>query len=564
MLVVFEGIDGSGKTTVSTRVAKKLRAEGLTVEHVREEGTFSSAVTQGIREFTRDSRNLELTPEAEVLLYSAREMQLFTEVTKPALESADLVIADRFFYTPELLATHGRGLDPEWVRQVVHAASRGAVADLVILVDADPHLARARRRVAKIERPDDKPSSRKGLAGAGLQHRLAAGYRERAAAEPERWIVVDNGEASLDELIGRVTQVIRTALKSGTKAAIAEAKSAAPARRAAPAIAGPEDARAAFLEWIDRRAASEPGVAAFFLSGLAGEPFDSRRRQLAAKAPAVIAGGLAGMTDAVSWELRKELLAKVPEAVIRSLDENASPEADQMRAANAAKVPGAVASSLRRRGDDAAWKMRIELYPKAPDEVMASLAYDDSLKAWGIRDRWLSERRERLSTDPRAAEVLAKSIAGCESQRGWAAREDCFAMAPVEAIASLRALTGEDAWIWRERWISRAPKTVMGTLAEMDHPKAWVLRQACVLRCKEALDSVMRLDGEEAWSLRETGVGSWPSTAVKSMGPALAETGRGRALLARALQAAPSNVSLWKHAAALSAAQGDTQSKIRA
>jgi len=96
LFIVFEGIDGSGKTTLSSRVAKLLRKEGLSVEHVREEGAFASRVTTGIREFTRDACNLDLTPEAEILLYAAREMQLFHEATKPAIESADLVIADRF------------------------------------------------------------------------------------------------------------------------------------------------------------------------------------------------------------------------------------------------------------------------------------------------------------------------------------------------------------------------------------------------------------------------------------------------------------------------------------
>ena len=52
MFVVFEGIDGSGKTTISNRVAK-VRERGLKVEHLREEGAFASKVTQGIRDFCR-------------------------------------------------------------------------------------------------------------------------------------------------------------------------------------------------------------------------------------------------------------------------------------------------------------------------------------------------------------------------------------------------------------------------------------------------------------------------------------------------------------------------------
>ena len=67
MFIVFEGIDGSGKTTLSNRVAKALRGDGLKVEHVREAGKFASTVTQGIREFGRDARNLRMTAETEPL-----------------------------------------------------------------------------------------------------------------------------------------------------------------------------------------------------------------------------------------------------------------------------------------------------------------------------------------------------------------------------------------------------------------------------------------------------------------------------------------------------------------
>jgi len=52
MWIVFEGIDGSGKTTLSNMVAKRLRAGGVTVEHVREGGKFASRVTQAIRELS--------------------------------------------------------------------------------------------------------------------------------------------------------------------------------------------------------------------------------------------------------------------------------------------------------------------------------------------------------------------------------------------------------------------------------------------------------------------------------------------------------------------------------
>ena len=186
MLIVFEGIDGSGKTTLSNRVASELRSAGLRVRHVREGGQLASPVSEALRGFTRNPAHLALTPTAELLLYAAREAQLLEEVTRPALAEFEVVITDRFFYTAEVLARWGRGLPEHVVRPVLTACSGGLVPDRVFLMDVDPALARARRRISKILTPKTGSPSRKGLAGSGLQVRLRSGYLSLAAASPER------------------------------------------------------------------------------------------------------------------------------------------------------------------------------------------------------------------------------------------------------------------------------------------------------------------------------------------------------------------------------------------
>ncbi|MBS1118391.1 MAG: tmk, partial [Deltaproteobacteria bacterium] len=163
MFVVFEGIDGGGKTTLSNLVAQRLRGSGLAVEHVREGGTFASSVTQAMRELGRDARNLALSPRAELMLYLTREIQLLDEATRPALARADVVIADRFVSTAEVLAVYGRRMPAAEVEPLVTASTGGLIPDLTVLVDVDPRIARARRRVSKIQSADDKPPSRKGL-----------------------------------------------------------------------------------------------------------------------------------------------------------------------------------------------------------------------------------------------------------------------------------------------------------------------------------------------------------------------------------------------------------------
>ena len=217
---------------------------------MREGGTFASTVTQAIRELGRDALNLNLSPRAELMIYLAREVQLVDEATAPALARADVVIADRFFYTAELLAIAGRGLPAAEVAPCVAAAARGLQPDLVVVVDVDPLVARARRRVSKIGTVDVRPPSRKGLAGVGLQYRLREGYRARAARERERWIVVENTEADLATLTDALIAAIGE-LRTGGIAAAQIHLPSTPAR-------GPARASTAAWPRSEVRGASRP------------------------------------------------------------------------------------------------------------------------------------------------------------------------------------------------------------------------------------------------------------------------------------------------------------------
>ena len=214
MFVVFEGIDGSGKTTVSNLAVERLRARGLSVKHLRAEGKFVSSVSEAIRSLARDSRNLELDPRAEFLLYVARDVQLIEEALRAALRTHDVVVADRFLYTAEVLGRYGRGLPASYTTPVLQAAAGGLEPDLVVLIDVDPVLARARRKASKLVTRDSRPPSRKGLSGVGLQHRVRRGYLELAAAVPSRWFVANN-EQVLEETVARVAGLVERAVREG-------------------------------------------------------------------------------------------------------------------------------------------------------------------------------------------------------------------------------------------------------------------------------------------------------------------------------------------------------------
>jgi dTMP kinase len=553
VFVVFEGIDGSGKTTVSNLVAERLRSGGLTVEHLREGGKFSSQVTQSLREFGRDVRNIDLVPQAEFFLYVTRDVQLLEEMTRPALGRADVVIADRFLFSAEVLARFGRGLDEEFVRPVLNAAARGLEPDLVILVDIDPHIARARRRVAKVITSDRRPPSRKGLGGVGMQHRFRAGYREMAARDPKRWLVVDN-DRDLQATVDLVARVMKTAQAQGVPAALDLARREGPTGVAkARSLGTPAEALDHFLSLVERRMEREPNTAAYLLSGLFGPGVDERRRRLVTQSPETIVAGTAGLTDQVSFELRERLLDQHPGRVARSLGSLARfhPQAASLRKRLRAIVPVEVMISLDGADDDEAWSLRDQLFATEGNAVIETLGRIATPRAWQMRDAWLAARGGEAGLEQyENARALAKSLTGLDDDRAWDLRKELRPVAPIAALASIKFTESDRSWKWRERYLDRAPKTVFETLVRVDDPRAWAMRAKKVALVKEAVDSMNELDGDAAWQMREQFADLWPSTVVKTLGR-LAGTARGEALVERTLRAHPENVSLLKHAAAI-------------
>jgi len=546
MWIVFEGIDGCGKTTISTRVAERLRGDGLTVEHMREDAMYSR-VTHAIRELGRDSAHLTLTPRAELLLYLAREVQVFEEAIEPALARADVVICDRCVYTPEVLAVHGRGLAPEDVATLTAGLVAGRTPDLTILIDVDPQIARARRRVAKIVRPSSRRRSRKGLAGAGLQHRLRAGYLERAEREPSRWMVVDNTEAELASVVAHVSAAVRAAVHSGSPA---PPPATARARRAPTAARTRDEVVPRFVAWLDRCAAREPALAAYFLAGLAGDDVDQHRLILAERAPEVMAWGLRGLGDRVSWRLRRLLAERAPGPIARSLAGVADDSAARLRTELAPIVPVEVAASLSGLDSAHAWALRDDLFASAPDAVVASLGHLTAAATWDTRLWWLDAQGGPAELHRASiAAVACQSIAGLDDETAWHWRTLCLDVAPVSALASLAGLVDERAWQWRQQYLHQAPKVIMKTLAGLDDPRAWALRDAVATRCKETLDSMHGLDTPAAWRIRERCADVWPSTVVKSLGRLVA-TDHGRTLLTRQVARHGDDPSLLRHAVA--------------
>lgn len=543
MFIDFEGIDGSGKTTLSNLLAAKLKRLGYRVAHAREGGELQAPAARRIRELTRDSRLLEMSPRTEFFLNLARDAQQLDEVVAPALSRGEVCITDRYLYSQLALSGGGRRLPMDELRPACELASQGLWPDLVILVDVDPDLARLRKRLGKLQskRVSDG-DSRKGLVGAGLAVRVRESFLEMARGDPQRWIILENNDVSLRVLEQRLVDAVVARLEGREQQV--QRIVPAPAR---PGHASPttlENLEERFFHALDTVEQREPALAVWLLSGIPGLAAHQQRLAFAERFPGLTARGMVGLDDAPAMDLR-EVLADL--------------------------APAEVAFSLTGRMDSRAAMLRQRLYAQAPTEVLASLKNDGSAPAWALR--------ERAMRDGRLAEVLA-GLGGQDCEESWVVREAgmqrrMFAevarsltsvpgaradalrevLLPHDRLGVLRSTQGMDTPVargLREALASKALKLVLRSLTGLDTAEAWALRERGAPQTKEALDSVDGMDASRAWKLRVDHLGRWPTTALSSlkglpMGP------HAQALIERVLAEQPDRLPVLRNAYAVAA-----------
>ncbi len=175
MLITVEGLDGAGKTTLITALAARL---GATV--LREPGGVE--LSERIRELVADLK-LHVDPRAEALLYAAARAQLVAEKLRPLLDAGETVLLDRFVDSSLAYQGGGRELGVEAIRALNAFGTGGLAPDRTLLLRIDPH--------AGLARIAGREADRLESAGGEFFARVAQTYDELAAAEPDRFVVID-------------------------------------------------------------------------------------------------------------------------------------------------------------------------------------------------------------------------------------------------------------------------------------------------------------------------------------------------------------------------------------
>jgi dTMP kinase len=205
MFISFEGIEGSGKTTQIQGLHDYLCQKGHDVVLTREPG--GSGIGQQIRAILLHSKNKDLNPLAELLLYMADRAQHLNEIVKPGLASGKMILCDRYFDATIAYQGYARGLDLDLISQLHGLAFADYKPHLTLLLDLPPEtgLGRAWQQIENGQRTDAETRFEEETLA--FHRRVREGYLALARLEPRRFKIID-ASGSQDQVANEIIAVL--------------------------------------------------------------------------------------------------------------------------------------------------------------------------------------------------------------------------------------------------------------------------------------------------------------------------------------------------------------------
>ena len=190
--IVFDGPDGSGKSTQLVRFIAAAQSAGLTVCEVREPG--GTHIGEEIRKVLLDAKHERSHPidlRCEMLLFMASRAQLIAQRIEPALARGELVVADRFISSTLAYQGTAGGLAIEDILAVGRVALHAYWPDLVVVFDVDERTARARMNPLLRGKEFDTDQDRMEAKGDAFHRKVRQGYLDQAQRDPEHVLLID-------------------------------------------------------------------------------------------------------------------------------------------------------------------------------------------------------------------------------------------------------------------------------------------------------------------------------------------------------------------------------------
>lgn len=201
-LITFEGIDGSGKTTVIKKVVKILNdhIDSQNIIYTREPG--GSQIAEEIRNVILGKNSDGIDGKTEALLYAASRRQHLVEKILPALNEGKYVLCDRFVDSSIAYQGAGRGIDTQEIETINAFATEGLKPDLTFYFDLPPE-----EGLKRIEDHRQNEVNRLDKEQLSFYYKVRYGYQQIIKKDPRRFIIIDASK-SVDEIVENVISML--------------------------------------------------------------------------------------------------------------------------------------------------------------------------------------------------------------------------------------------------------------------------------------------------------------------------------------------------------------------
>ena len=196
MLITFEGIDGSGKSTQIKLLADYFISNRREVVILREPG--GTIFSEKIRELLL-SKDYNLNPITELFLFEAARADLVEKTIKPSLDEGKVVLCDRFYDSTTAYQGHGREISIDDISRSNIMATLGIKPDITFFLDITIE--------KSIQRTRYKDPDRIELSGGEFFSRVLEGFHDIANKEPERVFIIDS-EGSINETHNKIIEIL--------------------------------------------------------------------------------------------------------------------------------------------------------------------------------------------------------------------------------------------------------------------------------------------------------------------------------------------------------------------
>ncbi len=204
LLITFEGVEGSGKTTQIRRLKTYLNQKGIFCIVTREPG--GTGIGEKVRKILLNPEHDRLVPLGELFLYEAARAQHVDEIIKPYLKKRGVILCDRFSDASIAYQGYGRRIDSKWIEGLNRIATGGITADFTFLLDCPTGIG-LKRALKRNEAFRQEKEGRFEKEKIQFHNRVRRGYLTLAKKEPRRVKVIDTRQGE-DKVFEEIRQIV--------------------------------------------------------------------------------------------------------------------------------------------------------------------------------------------------------------------------------------------------------------------------------------------------------------------------------------------------------------------